>query len=144
MMRRRTCWAVGLGSLTALAAASAEEEVKSVLRAQQEAWNRGDLTAFMSAYEDTPELAFVGKEVTRGWRATLERYQRTYPTRAAMGTLAFSALEVHEVAKGVAWVYGRFALERTAEGGGAASGRFTLLVRRGKKGWKILLDHTAS
>lgn len=132
------------GLLLALAPASAQEAITGLLRAQQEAWNRGDLAAFMTAYEDSAELTFVGANVTRGYRATLENYRRRYPTRAAMGTLAFSELEVHRVGTDAAWVYGKFALARTEEGGGPAAGRFTLVLRQGTKGWRIVLDHTSA
>ena len=33
----------------------------------------------------SPELTFVGKQVTRGFEATLQRYLKTYPTPAANG-----------------------------------------------------------
>ena len=97
-----------------LAAASAETEVKAVLAQQEAAWNRADLNAFMQAYLNSPDITFVGKQVTRGWQGTLERYQKTYPTPAAMGRLTFSEIEVRPLGKDHAWVLGRFQLERTA------------------------------
>lgn len=126
-----------------LHAASAEMEVKAVLARQQEAWNRGDLQAFMREYLNSPGLTFVGKSVTRGWQATLERYQKAYPTRDAMGQLTFSEVEVHPLGQDHAWVLGRFHLERNAAGGGNAGGRYTLIFARTKQGWKMLLDHTS-
>lgn len=121
----------------------AATRIRSILMAQQEAWNRGDIAAFMTGYWNSPELAFIGKSIARGWQATMERYRREYPNRAAMGTLTFSELEVHEVGADAAWVFGRFALARTAEGGGAASGKFTLVLQRLAGEWKIVLDHTS-
>ena len=123
-------------------AASVEVEVKAALTRQQEAWNHGDLRAFMKEYANSPELAFIGKQVARGWQATLDRYLRTYPTPAAMGRLTFSEVEVHPLGKDHAWVFGRFHLARTAEGGGDARGRYTLIFSRMKDGWKMVLDHT--
>jgi ketosteroid isomerase-like protein len=32
---------------------------------------------------------------------------------------------------------------RSAEGGGDASGKFTLVLRKTAQGWKIILDHTS-
>jgi ketosteroid isomerase-like protein len=128
----------------ALHAASVETDVKAVLARQQEAWNRGDLRAFMEEYLNSPELTFVGKSVARGWQATLERYQKTYPDRAAMGQLTFSEVEVHPMGKDHAWVLGRFHLERTTAGGGNAGGRYTLIFTRTKQGWKMMLDHTSA
>ena len=101
------------------------------MRESEAAWNRGDLPAFASYYDDSPATTFIGREVTRGGvQAILERYRRGYPTREAMGTLTFSELEVRPLADGVALMTGRFALKRTAAGGGDASGRFTLIWKR--------------
>ena len=125
-----------------LLAASSEVEIKAVLARQQEAWNRADIRAFMQDYLNSPQLTFVGKQTTRGWQATLDRYLKAYPTPAAMGHLEFSELEVHPLGKNHAWVMGRFHLARTAEGGGDARGRFTLVFTRAKDGWKIAMDHT--
>ena len=118
--------------------------MKAVLARQQEAWNCGDIRAFMQEYLNSPELALVGKQVTCGYDATLERYLKAYPTPAAMGRLTFSDVEVHALGKTHAWVMGRFHLERTAEGGGNAGGRYTLIFTRTKQGWKMALDHTSA
>jgi len=56
------------------------DEVRSMLKNSEAAWNRGDLAAFASDYEDAPTTTFVGREVTRGGvDAILARYQRSYP-----------------------------------------------------------------
>lgn len=127
-----------------LQGASAEVEIKAVLARQQAAWNRGDIRSFMQEYVNSPELTFVGKQVARGWQATLDRYLKTYPTPASMGQLTFSEVEVHPLGKDHAWVLGRFQLARTAEGGGDAGGRYTLIFTRTKQGWKMMLDHTSA
>jgi len=120
------------------------EDVRAVLRHSEEAWNRGDLAAFASYYDDSPETTFIGREVVRGGvQAILERYRRAYPTREAMGKLAFSNVEVRTLAPGVALVTGEFHLERTAAGGGDATGHYTLILRKTLSGWKIIHDHTS-
>ena len=121
------------------------DDLRAVLLHSEEAWNRGDLTAFASYYEDSPETTFIGHEVVRGGvQAILARYRRTYPTRESMGKLAFSNIEVRTLAPGVALVTGEFHLERTAAGGGNAAGRYTLILRQTPAGWKIIHDHTSS
>jgi hypothetical protein len=55
-----------------------------------DAWNRGDLPAFASYYEDSPQTTFMGREIVRGTQAIPERYRKSYPNRDAMGTLTFS------------------------------------------------------
>jgi uncharacterized protein (TIGR02246 family) len=120
-------------------------DVTAVLTHSQEAWNRGDLATFASYYEDSPETTFIGKEVVRGGvQAILARYRKAYPTHEAMGTLEFSEIVVRSLAPDLALVTGRFHLERTAAGGGNASGRYTLILRKTPAGWKIIHDHTSS
>jgi uncharacterized protein (TIGR02246 family) len=119
-------------------------EVTVLLRDSEAAWNRGDLEKFASYYEDSPQTTFIGKTVTKGGpKEVLERYKRGYPTREAMGTLAFSEIEVRPLGAEFALAHGRFALERTTAGGGNASGRFTLVLRRTRSGWKIIHDHSS-
>jgi uncharacterized protein (TIGR02246 family) len=120
------------------------DEVRALLMNSQAAWNRGDLAAFASYYEDSPETTFIGREVTRGGtQAILERYRGNYPNRDAMGQLSFSELEIRTLAADVALATGRFELKRTVTAGGDASGRFTLILRESAAGWKIIHDHTS-
>jgi uncharacterized protein (TIGR02246 family) len=121
-----------------------DSEIRSILKQSEDAWNRGDLVTFASYYEDSPQTTFIGREVTRGGtQAILERYRKSYPTRDAMGALTFSGIEVRPLAKDVALVTGQFFLKRTPAGGGDASGRFTLVVRKTRAGWKIIHDHSS-
>jgi ketosteroid isomerase-like protein len=125
-------------------AAAQESEVRTVLKTQQEAWNRGDLVAFMDAYENSPDIAFVGKTgVRHGYQEILERYRSRYGTREAMGQLGYTILEFHALGDAFARLVGKFELQRTAAGGGNASGYFTLIFRKTPKGWKIIHDHTS-
>jgi uncharacterized protein (TIGR02246 family) len=119
-------------------------DVEQVLKESEVAWNRGDLAAFASYYDDSPETTFIGREVVRGGvEAILGRYQRAYPTREAMGTLAFSEIAVRPLAEGLALATGKFTLRRSAVGGGDASGRFTLVLQKKSGKWKIIHDHTS-
>ena len=127
-----------------LAAQSPGDEIRSLLQNSEAAWNRGDLAAFASDYEDAQTTTFVGREITRGGvDAILARYQRSYPTPEARGTLTFSEIEVRPLGRDYALAIGRFALKRTAAGGGDAAGRFTLVLRHTPKGWKIIHDHSS-
>ena len=126
-----------------LIAAPPEADIRKVLDDQVLAWNRGDIPAFMTGYEDSPETTFVGKEVTKGYAGVLERYKRSYPSKEKMGTLRFSDLEVRMLGTEHALVSGRFHLDRTKEAGGEAAGIFTLTFRKTPAGWKIIVDHTS-
>src|SRR6266851_1722296 len=70
------------------------EAISAVLSAQQTAWNRADVDAFLVGYWRSPELTFSGSSgVARGWDGVLARYKKNYPDRGAMGQLDFSELE---------------------------------------------------
>ena len=116
--------------------------VRALLDAQVAAWNRGDIEGFMDGYARTAELAFVsGDRVTRGWQETLDRYKRSYDTREKMGQLAFTELEVTPLGKDAAVALGRWQLSRAGDN---PRGRFTLILKRTEKGWRIIHDHTSS
>ncbi len=125
--------------------AAQHDDVRAVLTHSEEAWNRGDLATFASYYDDSPDTTFVGREVTRGGvQAILARYRKSYPNREAMGKLSFTNIEVRDLAPDVALVTGQFHLQRTAAGGGDASGHYTLILRKTAAGWKIIHDHSSS
>jgi ketosteroid isomerase-like protein len=119
-----------------------EPEIESLLTAQAEAWNRGDIAGYMEGYWKSDSLLFTsGGTVRRGWRQTYEKYAARYDTREKMGTLKFSQLEYHLTAPGAAWVFGRWELERAADSPG---GVFTVVLKKFPGGWKIVHDHTSS
>lgn len=125
----------------------AVEEIESLLADQVEAWNRGDVEAFLAGYWDSSELRFAsGDSVQRGWQQTLERYRQRYPDRAAMGTLRFDELDIRVLARDWALVFGRWQLERENDRPG---GLFTLVLQYREDliegaGWRIVHDHTSS
>lgn len=121
--------------------AQAEKDVLAVITRQAEAWNRGDIEGFMQGYWRSDKLAFVsGDNVTRGWQATLDRYKKSYDSRAKMGTLTFSGLEVNVLSKSNAVVIGSWSLAREKDN---PHGKFTLIFQKMKDGWKIIHDHTS-
>lgn len=116
--------------------------VRAVLDAQREAWNRGDVEGYMDGYERSKETVFVsGDNVTRGWQTVLDRYKKNYNSREKMGELTFSDLEITPVGNDAAIVLGRWHLQRAKD---EPHGRFTLILRRTRQGWKIIHDHTSS
>jgi ketosteroid isomerase-like protein len=133
-------------------AASANDEaaIRAVMDAQVANWNRADVTAFMTGYEDSAETTFVGAtSIQTGFQPIFERYKMNYVGQEQMGTLAFNDLHIRllTTAAGVteyAVVTGRFHLERTAKGAATKDdGIFSLVWHKGPGGWKIMLDHTA-
>jgi ketosteroid isomerase-like protein len=123
-------------------ALDAETAIRSVLAAQQAAWNRQDLAGFMAGYARGDQTRFAsGGDVTRGWQTVFDRYARRYGTAEAMGRLNFSALEITVLGEDSAVAFGRWELERSPDRPG---GLFTLVFRRLPEGWRVVHDHTSS
>lgn len=141
--------AVTFLSLTAAAQPTDETAIRKVMDDQAAAWNRGDLAAFMTGYEDSPQTTFVGNKNTYGYQAILDSYKRSFATKDEMGTLTFSDLEIRllPASDGMveyAMMYGRFHLDRTAHGVSKKDdGYYSLLWHKTKDGWKIIVDHTS-
>lgn len=115
-------------------------EIADVLGQQAAAWNTGDISAFMRPYWHSPDLTFSsGGRLTRGWESALDSYRKRYPTRAIMGHLTFSNLEITELGSDAALMLGRWRLEREEPIGGT----FTLVWRRLDGRWVIVHDHTS-
>ena len=129
--------------LQALTTASREQlDVVKVLLAQQDAWNHGDIGAFAQSYKDAPDTLVVTRQISHGFAGLVEEYRHDYPTKAAMGTLTFSELEVRPLDAQFAIVVGKYHLDRAKKEGGNADGLFSMVLEKTAKGWKIVLDHT--
>jgi ketosteroid isomerase-like protein len=114
--------------------------ILAVLTAQQNDWNKGDITAFMEGYWKSPELTFAGaRGFTRGWDPVLARYKTTYSDKALMGKLDFSELELRFLGPDSALVLGRWHLQRQA---GDIGGIFSLVFQKFPDGWRITHDHS--
>src|SRR5262245_51975588 len=115
--------------------------VESILRAQEAAWNRADIDAFMRHYWNSDDLTFSsGGKTTRGWKQTLDRYRQRYPTPEKMGRVTFSELEITPLGDSAALVLGQWNLKRETE---PLSGNFSLVVRKFDNRWLIIHDHTS-
>jgi uncharacterized protein (TIGR02246 family) len=117
-------------------------EIRTVLRAQQDAWNRGDIDSFMNGYAHDETTVFVsGDEVRRGWQTVHDRYLSKYNDRAKMGTLTFSDLEIEQLGPDSALALGHWELKRASDN---PHGCFTLILRKTPDGWRIVHDHTSA
>lgn len=120
----------------------AASEMISVMTAQQDAWNRGDIDAFMDGYIQGEDLRFAsGGDITTGWNSTISRYKGRYSDRAAMGTLRFDIIDVTVIDEDDGLIFGKWALSREND---TPNGLFTLHLKKGDNGWKVVSDHTSS
>ena len=119
----------------------AANAIRKVMDEQTAAWNRGDIEGFMQGYWKSESLEFVsGDNVTKGWQPTLDRYKKSYDSREKMGTLTFSGLTINVLNKEWATVLGSWSLARAQD---TPHGKFTLIFRKFKDGWRIVHDHTS-
>jgi len=131
------------GQPTPKSSPPAEADIKHLLTAQVEAWNKGDLEGFMAGYWHSPDLTFFsGTTVTKGWEPTLERYRQRYKGEGKeMGKLEFLELNVDPLDNKTAVVTGKWLL--TMSDGKKPGGLFTLILKRMPEGWRIVHDHTS-
>ncbi|MGB7202108.1 MAG: DUF4440 domain-containing protein [Pyrinomonadaceae bacterium] len=143
MKRQFTLFAILFIAALSISAQSKKDEaaIRKVMDDQAVAWNRGDLDAFMFGYWRSDKLAFVsGDTVTRGWQQTLDNYKKTYGTSEKMGKLTFSDLEITLLSKDAAVMLGSWSLKRETDN---PKGKFTLLWRKFREGWRIVMDHSS-
>jgi len=114
--------------------------IRAVLDAQAAAWNRGDIDAYMAGYAQSDDTMFVGTDGTRGWTKVRDRYKAKYDSRAKMGTLVFSDLDLRPLGSDDVVVTGAWKLTRDAD---SPHGRFTLIFHRRPEGWRIVYDHSS-
>ena len=112
-----------------------------ILNKQEKDWNRGDIDEFMKGYLKSEKLVFSGSSgPIYGWKATLDRYKKTYSDKEKMGKLKFEILNVIALSPKVVQLQGKFNLTRSM---GDAFGYFTLNWIKVKNKWYIISDHTS-
>lgn len=132
-------------ALPSLMAQSPDETaIRAVMDKQVADWNRGDIDAFASGYKNSPDILFMGAKIHHGYAEMLANYKANYGTRAKMGTLSFSDLEVQPLDAHFATATGRFHLVRSDADGGNADGFYLLVYEKTPEGWKIIRDDTTA
>ncbi len=118
------------------------DAIRAVLEAQRVAWNKGDIESYMDGYDVSEATVFVsGDKVTHGWKTVLDHYKKSYDTREKMGELSFSELEITMLSNDFAFVIGKWLLKRSYD---EPHGRFTLVFKKTKQGWRIIHDHSTT
>ncbi|BDM62581.1 periplasmic L-asparaginase [Shewanella sp. NFH-SH190041] len=122
-------------------AAVPSDDIARLLQQQEDAWNQGNLDAYMQGYWQSANMRFVSNDHVRyGWQTTLDAYKKHYPDKAALGTLTFNITEIKMLSNYAALVVGRWQLEREKD---RPNGVFTLLVERIDDRWVITHDHSS-
>ena len=120
---------------------SALEQVKVVLAAQQDAWNRGDIVGFCAPYADDC-IFLTPTGVTRGRLTVQERFRKKYgEAPETMGRLAFEILDTRVTADSVTMAM-KWSLswQATATNKPAASGSTLIVWQKLSVGWRLVQD----
>lgn len=146
-MITRTLWMVSmlwLGAVAGWAQQPDEADRKAILAImdnQTQAWNTGNLDAFMEGYWRSDSLKFIGSQgISYGWQAALDNYKKSYPNVEAMGKLSFNILHVEFITPTCYFVVGKWHLKRKK---GDLSGHYTLLWKKIDGQWVIVVDHSS-
>lgn len=141
---KKLCLLLGFISVFTFAQNTIEADKKAileVLNAQKDAWNNYDIEAFMEGYWQSEELKFYGAGgVIKGWQSTLNRYKKSYPTKAHFGNLRFVFNDISPINEGAYSVMGEFHLTRDV---GDANGIFMLILKKIDGDWKVIADTSA-
>ncbi|MCZ4242759.1 YybH family protein [Pedobacter punctiformis] len=141
MKKRLTIALFFIGFVASAQTPKDKQAILNVLENQRIAWNKGDVESYMQGYAKNDSLLFVGKSgPTYGWQKTLDNYKRGYPDQAAMGNLTFGIKKVEFLNKDVAFVLGSWNLKREKD---EPKGFFTLLLKKIKGEWKVVVDHSS-
>lgn len=118
----------------------ARAEICAMMDRGAQAWNRGDLEAFMDDYVDSATYV-GGRGVLRGRTQIATNYAARFAPGAVRDSLSFRDLEVRLVSEELAQVVARWVLSRGDSV--ASSGWTSLLMRRGEQRWRIVHDHSS-
>lgn len=115
--------------------------IKLLMKEQEAAWNQGNIPVYMQHYWKSDSMLFISKKgPTHGWQQTLDNYLKSYPDKATMGNLIFDNLSFQYINKNNIIIIGSWQLTREK---GNIGGYFSLLWRKIKGKWKIVIDHTS-
>jgi len=113
-------------------------EVLQTMEAQQNAWNEGDLDAFMNGYWQSDSLLFIGKSgLNNGYSNTLNNYKKAYPDKNTMGTLSFKNMSWTPLSDSAALLIGSWQISEEQ------NGMYSLIWKNIDGRWVIIADHSS-
>lgn len=117
--------------------------VEAMLRASADAWNRGDLDAFVSDYANDTTTTFVSRgQVRYGFDWIRNNYAPGFEPGIRRDSLRFESVAARALGRDHLLATARFVL--LSNDSVTASGPFTLVLERFGSEWKIVHDHTAT
>ena len=141
-------FALGLSASPALAQSSdqlftatkQQLDVAKVVLAQEDAWNKGDLNAYLSFYKDAPDTEAILDGPVHGLAGIRSTMRGSFPTSASMGTLEQTDVTVRALGDDYALAIGKYHLNRPKKNGGDAAGSFTEVLEKTPAGWRVVFS----
>lgn len=117
-------------------------DVVKVILAQRDAWNKGDLGAYLSHYKDAQDTQAVLANLVRGMDNIRAAYKLNFPNKESMGDIEDSDVGVRPLGDNFALATGRYHLNRSKKAGGPVDGTFTELFEKTSAGWQIIFSES--
>jgi ketosteroid isomerase-like protein len=119
-----------------------QEQIRARFIEGTEAWNRGDLDAYLAGYWDSQETLYITSgTILRGIDAIRGAYTSRFDSPEKMGKLDLKDLEIDLLTESDALVVGTWS--HTA-GRGVRRGVFTVHMKKIGGEWVIVNDHTSA
>lgn len=127
--------------------AAVSAEIRALLRASMQAWNRDDLDGYLAAYTDDPTLSYIGSGGKLSGKPALRaRLMEAYFSSAGeLDDLAFDEIEVVSLSPGQALVTGRWTTYQPGFDSQplTGQGRFSMVLQKEAVGWRITHEHSS-
>jgi uncharacterized protein (TIGR02246 family) len=118
-------------------------DVTKVILAQERAWNKGDLDAYLAVFKDAPDTeAMLGGPI-RGLANIRSAFHINFPNAQSMGTLEQSFVDVRPLGDDFAIATGRYHLSRPRKNGGDTDGTFIEVFAKTPQGWQVVFSQTS-
>jgi uncharacterized protein (TIGR02246 family) len=117
-------------------------DVVKVILAQQDAWNHGDLDAYLATYKDAKDTQALLATLVRGLDNIRAAYRLNFPNKESMGSLEDSDVQVRALGDDYALATGRYHLMRSKKAGGPSEGTFTEVFEKTAAGWRVVFSES--
>jgi len=121
---------------------SIKEEILQFLKNHADAWNNGNINAYLEFYWKSDLLSFQsGNKRLYGWKKLLDRYKKSYFKDGQIPPkLTYGDLDIRIISEDYVYVLGRW---KVFQNDSISEGVYTIILRRMPEGWKIIHDHSS-
>jgi uncharacterized protein (TIGR02246 family) len=119
-----------------------EEHIRARFEEGTEAWNRGDLDAYLAGYWDSEETRWISRgTIIRGVDAIRAAYKSLFDSPEKMGKFEVTDWEIEVLTDGDALVVGKWS---HSAGPLVRQGVFTVHMKKLQEEWVVVTDHTSA